>query len=141
MYCRDGALSVFRQPSEHANGNFIEPATGDMLTCHTSSRVVTATNLATGERRTLADTEEFLGKPLTSPNDVVVSHRDGSIWFTDPDYGALMPALGHGKPGEQAGNYVYRLDPKTGAMWPVATDFVSNRNLDLPAPTHEAWIA
>ena len=30
----------------------------------------------------------YQGKRLNSPNDVVVK-SDGSIWFTDPDYGIL----------------------------------------------------
>ncbi|KAI0483920.1 calcium-dependent phosphotriesterase [Xylariaceae sp. FL0804] len=30
----------------------------------------------------------YHGVPFNSPNDVVVSKRDGGIWFTDPAYGA-----------------------------------------------------
>ena len=121
-------LVTYRQPSDNSNGNFLDNDGKTLLTCEHANRVLSKTDLTSGERTVIAS--EFGGSPLTSPNDVVVSHRDGSIWFTDPDYGALMPALGHGKPGEQAGNYVYRLDPKTGAMWPVATDFVSS-NLSI----------
>ena len=32
--------------------------------------------------------DKFNGKPLNSPNDIVV-HPDGGIWFTDPRYGIL----------------------------------------------------
>ena len=32
--------------------------------------------------------DKFNGKPLNSPNDVVV-HPDGGIWFTDPPYGIM----------------------------------------------------
>ena len=32
--------------------------------------------------------DNFEGKPLNSPNDVVVK-SDGSIWFTDPPFGIL----------------------------------------------------
>lgn len=35
------------------------------------------------------------GKPLNSPNDVVAK-SDGSIFFTDPDYGCQI-GEGHGK--------------------------------------------
>lgn len=33
---------------------------------------------------------EFNGKPLTSPNDCVISRKDGALWFTDPDYVSNM---------------------------------------------------
>ena len=34
--------------------------------------------------------DSYMGKPLNSPNDVIVDPRDGSIWFTDPIYGLLQ---------------------------------------------------
>ena len=43
------------------------------------------------------------GKPLNSPNDIVV-HSSGAIFFTDPPYG-IDP-----DPGEQGFNGVYRVD-------------------------------
>ena len=33
---------------------------------------------------------EWNGKQLGRPNDVVVHPNDGSIWFTDPGYGAIV---------------------------------------------------
>ena len=41
--------------------------------------------------------DNYQGQPLNSPNDIAV-HKDGSIWFTDPYYGAQL-AEGHPDPG------------------------------------------
>jgi gluconolactonase len=60
--------------------------------------------------------DSFEGKKLNSPNDVAI-HPDGSIWFTDPDYGLA------GRPKEQEGNYVYRYDEKTKQLTAVVRDF------------------
>jgi len=60
---------------------------------------------------------------LTSPNDVVCK-SDGSIWFTDPDYGFLCPVdFGHGDKPEQDRNRVYRVVPETGEITAVSEDF------------------
>ena len=37
--------------------------------------------------------DSYNGQPLNSPNDLA-PHKDGSIWFTDPYYGAVL-AEGH----------------------------------------------
>ena len=55
------------------------------------------------------------GKRLNSPNDVVVT-SDGAVWFTDPTYGILSDYEGEQGRAEQAGCYVYRVDPFTGAV-------------------------
>ncbi|MCC6629798.1 MAG: SMP-30/gluconolactonase/LRE family protein [Chloroflexi bacterium] len=103
---RDG-LVIFREPTGHANGNTVDRQ-GRLLSCETSGRKVTVTE-PDGRTWTLVD--RYLGRQLTSPNDIVVK-SDGSIWFTDPDYGALVE-FGHHQPVEQARNRVYRFDPAT----------------------------
>ena len=111
-------VSVFRQPSRNANGNTVD-ANGNLLTCETSGRRVSMTQ--PGEPETML-VDSYRGKPLTSPNDVIVK-SDGSIWFSDPDYGALMDDQGHGESPQQERNRVYRLDPSTGDLTAVAEDF------------------
>src|SRR3972149_2207508 len=115
-----GGARVFRTPSGNSNGNTIDPA-GNLLSCETSGRCVTMTDTR-GRVCTLVDRHQ--GLRLNSPNDVVVK-SDGSVWFSDPDYGILHahPDLGHGKPREVPGNYVYRYEPGTGRLDVVADDF------------------
>jgi len=82
-----------------------------------------------GTRTVLAD--QFKGKRLNSPNDIVV-RSDGSIYFTDPPYavqpgtpGVPRPAGWWTKPipgKEQPCNGVYRLGPD-GSLHLVADDF------------------
>ena len=95
-------VTTFRNPSQNANGNTID-LQGRLMTAEHSGRRVSLT-LDDGKVETVVDQLE--GKKLNSPNDVVVK-SDGTIWFTDPDYG-----LG-GKPKEMEGNWVYRHDPKS----------------------------
>jgi gluconolactonase len=66
--------------------------------------------------------ESFNGGKLTSPNDVAVK-SDGSIWFTDPDYGFLRPELGHCEIPEQDRNRVFRVDGETLDISMVSEDF------------------
>jgi gluconolactonase len=75
-------ISTFRKPCNMANGSAYDRQ-GRLVTCeHASSRVTrtehdgTIVPLAT----------HYDGKELNSPNDVVV-RSDGTIFFTDPDFG------------------------------------------------------
>lgn len=77
-----GAVSVFRRPSNYANGNTLDRQ-GRLVTCEQGTRRVTRTE-HDGRITVLAD--RFEGKRFNSPNDVVVK-SDDSIWFTDPTYG------------------------------------------------------
>ena len=79
-----GAVSVFRKPSNFANGN-TRDRQGRLITCEHGGRRVTRTEYD-GSITVLIDS--FDGKRLNSPNDVVVK-SDGSIWFTDPLFGLL----------------------------------------------------
>jgi len=103
-----GAVSVFRRPSNFANGNTRDHQ-GRLVTCEHGGRRVTRTEHS-GEVTVLMD--RFEGKRLNSPNDVVVK-SDGSIWFTDPPFGLLSDYEGTRAEQELPGS-VYRLDPATG---------------------------
>src|SRR2546422_674167 len=80
-----------------------------LVTCEHDTRRVTRTEFD-GTVTVLID--KFDGKPLNSPNDIVVK-SDDSIWFSDPPFGILGNYEGHVATPELPTN-VYRLDPKTG---------------------------
>jgi gluconolactonase len=107
----DGSVSVFRQPSNNANGNAVD-FQGRLVTCEHLSRRVTRTE-HDGRITVLAD--RFEGQRFNSPNDVVV-RLDGSIWFTDPSYGILTDYEGDRAEPELDGCYVYRVDPTSGQV-------------------------
>lgn len=112
-----GAVSVFRSPSNHSNGN-TRDRQGRLITCEHSGRRVTRTEY---DGRITVLMDSFDGKRLNAPNDVVVA-SDGAIWFTDPGYGILMNYEGERAPFELP-TRVYRLDPHTGRATVVAEDF------------------
>ena len=107
---RTGAVSVFRQPSDNANGS-TRDREGRLVTCEHLTRRVTRTE-PDGTRTVLADAYD--GTPLNAPNDVVVA-ADGAVWFTDPGYGSLSDYEGKAGPLLLT-TAVYRLDPGTGAL-------------------------
>ena len=90
-------------PSRHANGLTFDRQ-GRLLACEHGGRQVSR-QAADGSMQPLVG--HYAGKPLNSPNDLVV-HSGGSLFFTDPPYG-IDP-----EPGEQGFNGVYRLDPEGG---------------------------
>jgi len=114
----EGGVSVFRQPSNFANGH-TRDRQGRLISCEHGTRRVSRTEID-GSTTTLA--ESFGGRRLNSPNDVVV-RSDGTIWFTDPTYGILSDYEGYRAEPEQENRNVYRLDPETGDLAAVATDF------------------
>ena len=111
-----GAVSVFRKPSNNANGN-TRDRQGRLLTCEHDARRVTRTEYD-GTITVIAD--RFEGKPLNSPNDIVCK-SDGSIWFTDPPFGILGNYEGHVATPELPTN-VYRWDPASQQLAAVAGD-------------------
>jgi gluconolactonase len=111
-----GAVSVFRKPSNFANGN-TRDRQGRLVTCEHGARRVTRTE-HDGTISVVAD--RYDGKPLNSPNDVVVK-SDDSIWFTDPPFGILGFYEGYVATPELPTN-VYRVDSRTRAITVVAGD-------------------
>jgi len=120
----DGSVSTFRRPSNFSNGNTVDRE-GRLVTCEHGARRVTRTE-HDGTLTVLADA--FQGRRLNSPNDVVVK-SDGSVWFTDPPYGLLTDYEGHRGESEIGASHVYHLDPGTGAVEAVATDFARPNGL------------
>ena len=109
-------VSVFRKPSNNSNGN-TRDRQGRLVTCEHGARRVTRTEYD-GAITVIID--NFEGKPLNSPNDVVVT-QDGSIWFTDPPFGILGNYEGNDATPQIHPN-VYRVDGKTGRATMVADD-------------------
>ncbi len=101
-----GAPAIFRHPSNIADGQTLD-LEGRLLTAETTGRRVSITEL-NGGVKTLVSFYE--GKPLNSPNDLVVK-SDGTVWFTDPGYGCLQFPQECYLP-----NNVYRFDPKTNEL-------------------------
>jgi len=111
-----GAVSVFRKPSNYANGH-TRDRQGRLIGCEHGGRRVVRTEYD-GSLTVLMD--RFEGKRLNSPNDVVVK-SDGSVWFTDPPFGILGFYEGAPAPAELP-TQVYRFDPATGQATVVSAD-------------------
>ena len=112
----DTGLSTFRAPSGFSNGN-TRDLHGRLVSCEHGGRRVSRTE-HDGTITVIAD--RFDGRPLNSPNDVVVK-SDGSIWFTDPHYGIGTNYEGF-KAAQELPCNVYRVDPD-GTIEAVLTDF------------------
>src|SRR5437899_6086156 len=88
-----GATSVYRKPSNYANGN-TRDRQGRLVTAEHGRRV---TRTEYDGRITML-MERFDGKRLNSPNDIVAK-SDDSIWFTDMNAG--LTGNWNGEVGEQ----------------------------------------
>lgn len=131
-----GHVSVFRSPSNYANGHTLD-GQGRLVICEHGSRSVTRME-HDGSITTIAATHS--GKRFNSPNDVVV-RSDGSIWFTDPSYGIDSNYEGHRAESEIGGCHVYRVDPRSGAVTLVADDFVRPNGLAFSLDEQQLYVA
>lgn len=130
------AVSLFRGSVCNPNGN-TRDREGRLITCMQGERRVVRTEWD-GSITVLADS--FDGKRLNSPNDVVVK-SDGSIWFTDPNYGIISEYVGRKDRQEQSGCHVYRIDPQTGKVTLVADDFSMPNGLAFSPDEKQLYIS
>lgn len=125
-----GGVKTFRKPSGQSNGNTLDREGRQLSAEHGNRRVS-----RTGKDGTVATVvDSFEGKKLSSPNDVVVK-SDGTIWFTDPDYGLA------GRPKETPGNYVYRFDPQSKSLTAIVKDFDKPNGLCFSPDESKLYIA
>ena len=132
----NGTVGVFRERSNHSNGNTVDRE-GRLVTCEHLTRRVTRTE-HDGRITVLAD--RWQGKRLNSPNDVVV-RSDGSVWFTDPSYGILSDYEGERAESEIGACHVYRIDPLTAVVSQVADDFVKPNGLAFSPDESTLYVA
>lgn len=132
----DLGIHVFRAESDFANGN-TRDLRGRLITCEHGKRRVTRTEVD-GSITVLAD--RYDGKRLNSPNDVVVK-ANGTVWFTDPDYGIMSDYEGFRASMEQKGCNVYCCDPQTGQITIVADSLVKPNGLAFSPDESLLYIA
>lgn len=110
--------TVFRTPSNQANGNAFDK-NGVIVTCeHASSQVV---RLEHDQKLIVPIATEFEGKGLNSPNDIVAD-QDNRLWFTDPTFGRTREELGVIRDIELEHRGVYCLHTD-GTLVQVANNF------------------
>ena len=114
-----GELQVYDDDSGYANGLNIDKNGNIWYARHNSS--VTYKKFR-GEKKVAAST--YKGKRLNSPNDIAIA-RDGSIWFTDPNFGISLEGFGPElRDDEQPVRGIYQL--KDGKL------LLKNGSLKLP---------
>ena len=116
-WTENSGVSIFRQPAGYPNGH-CRDRTGRLITCSHQHRSLNRLELD-GTVTTLVS--HFDGKRLNSPNDVVC-RSDGTIWFTDPNFGISTDYEG-GKQTQELPPAVYRFDPADGSILMVADQF------------------
>ncbi|KAJ7088639.1 D-lactonohydrolase-like protein [Mycena epipterygia] len=80
--------------------------------------------------------DNFFGRQFNSLNDIKI-HPSGKLFFTDVVYGWLN----HFRPEPLMPNQVYRLDPDTGTVRVVATDFDKCNGIAFTGDGKTAYIA
>jgi gluconolactonase len=129
-------VTVFRAPSNYANGN-TRDRQGRLMTCESGGRRVARTE-PDGSVTVVVD--RFEGKRLNSPNDIVVK-SDDTIWFTDPDYGILTDYTGEKAESEIGRCNAYRLDPRSGQLRIATSDLVKPNGIAFSPDEKILYIA
>lgn len=129
MKWQDENVTVFREDSGQSNGLTLDKD-GRLIACEHGNRRVSRTE-ADGTITVIAET--YKGKKFNSPNDCVV-RSDGTIFFTDPDYG-----LGN-RPAEIGFNGVYRVNPGEEPVL-LADDFNKPNGILLSPDETKLYVA
>ncbi|MFF4834708.1 SMP-30/gluconolactonase/LRE family protein [Streptomyces sp. NPDC001315] len=131
-----GTVGVLRTPAGNSNGNTLDRQ-GRLISCEQGNRRVTRTE-HDGTVTVLAD--RFAGKRLNSPNDSVV-RSDGTIWFSDPDFGITSDYEGHRAESEIGACNLYRIDPATGEVHLAADGFDGPNGVILSPDEKQLYVS
>ncbi|MEJ2567823.1 MAG: SMP-30/gluconolactonase/LRE family protein, partial [candidate division WOR-3 bacterium] len=83
---KDGGISVFIEPSGHANGLMFENK-DKLLVCQMDGQLV---SINPETKKVTVLTDKYNGNRYNAPNDLVVD-KNGGIYFTDPLFRAPQP--------------------------------------------------
>jgi len=106
-WSEDRGMELDAQPTFKANGLALD-AEGSLVICEQLSSCVVRLH-ASGVRDLLG--YHHGGRYLNSPNDIVVRATDGSIYFSDPDYGRWNDWIGQQRSRELGFRAIYRVTP------------------------------
>ena len=136
----DHVARRFRAFSRHSNGNTFDYEGRQISFCHEPASVIryewdgSVTELAT----------EFEGPRFNAPNDGMVHPDDGSIWFTDPGYGALMNYEGRRydatTPQPFRKEAVYRID-RSGTITRLTDEVYKPNGICFSADYKKVYVA
>ncbi len=131
----DGHVDAAIDGTYFMNGNALE-ADGALVHCEHGRRCISRSE---GDGDPAPIITHYRGKRLNSPNDVAVA-ADGTIWFTDPTFGILMPNQGSLAEPELDHRSVYRFDPATGELGRMA-DFEQPNGLAFAPDGHTLYVS
>ncbi len=83
---KNGEISVFLEPSGHANGLMFEDK-DKLLVCQMDGQLI---SINPGTKKVTVLTDKYEGSRYNAPNDLVVD-KTGGIYFTDPLFRAPQP--------------------------------------------------
>ncbi len=113
---KDGRVETALDGTFFMNGNAID-AQGRLVHCEHGRRCISRSDMPGEQPQPIVT--HFEGRRLNSPNDVTVA-PDGTVWFTDPTFGILMPNQGSIAEPELDHRSVYRFDPSTDELGRMA---------------------
>lgn len=108
----DGHVEAALDGTFFMNGNALD-ARGRLVHCEHGRRCISRSDVPGLQPEPIVT--HYQGRRLNSPNDITVA-KDGSIWFTDPTFGILMPNQGSLADPELDHRSVYRFDPGDGSL-------------------------
>ena len=124
--------------SDFANGNTLDTQ-GKMVSCEHGGRRVLRRHNPYDHTAVEVVADNYQGKRLNSPNDVVV-RSDGSIWFTDPPYGINSDVEGYPANSELDGFFVFCVS-LDGTLTVVASDFNKPNGLAFSSDESKLYVA